>query len=224
MRLLFTIAVASYNNVANLWPVFNRWAYVPVNLLFAGTVVVVATTGLDLALADAGMAHVELGDVAVGTALGLAPVVVMVAGAGIRPLARLMADERVAHLGGAGLAYQTLVRIPLGTALGEEIVFRGVLFGLYEGYGVLVAALVSSSAFALWHGAPTLNLVRANRPDASPRAVLVALGAAFAITFVAGLFLCWLRVRSGGVAAPTALHAFVNAGATVAGVRAQRAA
>ena len=44
------------------------------------------------------------------------------------PAARpVLDDKRITGLDARGLAYQTLVRIPVGTTAWEEIAFRGVL-------------------------------------------------------------------------------------------------
>ena len=97
------------------------------------------------------------------------------------------------------------VRIPLGTAFVEEVVFRGVLLGAFLGEGTVVALIVTSATFGLWHIAPTALLVDANRL----RGVVVPAGVV--ATGVAGAFLGWLRVETGSIAAPFVLHALVNA-------------
>ncbi len=61
-------------------------------------------------------------------------------------------DARVTDASNAQAAVHLLVRIPLATALIEELVFRGVILGL----GARTAdrrraLLVSSAAFGLWH-------------------------------------------------------------------------
>ena len=61
-------------------------------------------------------------------------------------------DERIVD-GSIGLSlYHAFIRIPLGTALYEEILFRGVLFGmLARRFTPLASAVWSSLAFGLWH-------------------------------------------------------------------------
>jgi membrane protease YdiL (CAAX protease family) len=50
------------------------------------------------------------------------------------------------------LAWQVLIRIPVGTALFEETMFRGVLYGAWRRtMRWWQAAILSSVAFALWH-------------------------------------------------------------------------
>ena len=72
--------------------------------------------------------------------------------------ARLLADEKITGTGRAEAAFETFVRIPLETALAEEIIFRGVLLGLGLRSRTPVGAVVSSSIwFGLWHVYPTLG-------------------------------------------------------------------
>ena len=61
-------------------------------------------------------------------------------------------DARVTDVSNAEAAVHLLVRIPLATALVEELVFRGVILGLGVRAGDRRRALlVSSVAFGLWH-------------------------------------------------------------------------
>lgn len=59
-------------------------------------------------------------------------------------------------------------RIPRGTALGEEAMFRGALLGLFlRRHTRPTAVLASSTRFGLWHVLPTLDTL-----DANPAGVL----------------------------------------------------
>ena len=110
---------------------------------------------------------------------------------------------------------QSLVVIPLGTVLGEEFAFRGVLWSLLRrARGQGFATLVSSALFALWHVLPALGGSTANEVvtdtvgDGSGNALLVVVTVGF--TGLAGILLCELRVRSGSLLAPILLHWAVN--------------
>ena len=209
-----------YSNALNLWPPYNGPLFVPLNLTAAGLLVGVASAADDVGLDDI-VGVVTLDGFVVGAALGA-----VVGGAlllaAITPLRHVVADARVRHLRGPRLAYQTLVRVPLGTALLEEIAFRGVLLALLSSEGTSTAALISSGAFALWHVSATLNAVRANRPNAGSRGAIAAVLGAMLFTGLAGLALSYLRFASDGLAAPFALHATVNGFGTVAAVVAHR--
>jgi membrane protease YdiL (CAAX protease family) len=63
----------------------------------------------------------------------------------------------------AYVAYQTLVRIPLGTVVLEEVAFRGVVLGLGgSAYGWVWATVLSAALFGMWHALPARDLVRLN--------------------------------------------------------------
>lgn len=216
------VFLALYNNVANLIPAFNgRW-YVPINSVAAALVLAIGLGPLDLNLYEVGLSRMQAGDFALGLVLGFALTMPLFAALRWPRTTALIADRRVAGLSGAELAYQTLLRIPVGTALLEEVAFRGVLFGALRPHGAVFAAIVSSLVFGLWHISPTVNLVRANRPRASTTTIAGAVFGAIGVTALAGLLLCWLRVEGDGLLLPWAAHATLNASATVAGALAHR--
>ena len=92
-------------------------------------------------------------------ALAAVPIVAGVAAAVAVPRTRaLLADEKITGTGRAEAAFETFVRIPLETALAEEIIFRGVLLGLALRSRTPLGAVASSSIwFGLWHVYPTLG-------------------------------------------------------------------
>lgn len=79
------------------------------------------------------------------------------------------------------------------TPIGEEFLFRGVLFTLLTRYGVWLAAILSSILFALSHG---INL-------ATPVAVIVGLAAA------------WLMHKTQSVWPGVVVHAVNNASSSI---------
>jgi membrane protease YdiL (CAAX protease family) len=98
------------------------------------------------------------------------------------------------------LLWTTLVRIPIGTVVFEELAFRGVLQGLLVRRHTLGPAVVATSAlFAVWHVPGVWS--------SGPAAVVGTVAA----TFVAGLGFSWLRVRSGSLLAPILAHWATNA-------------
>jgi membrane protease YdiL (CAAX protease family) len=125
--------------------------------------------------------------------------------------AHLVADERAADLGASEIAFNMLVRIPLGTALAEELAFRGVLYGIFRRSGFAMATVGSSVAFGLWHVRPALASIRANLPDAGEWKTGLLVLSAVIVTAAAGALFCWMREKAGGIAAPWAFHATLNA-------------
>jgi uncharacterized protein len=214
--------LVAYNNVLNLWPPFNGPAYVPLNLATGLALLTIGTTTMGLDAGELGLEGDHLSGALTGLALAAALSIPLLLLARSRRTARVVADDRVAGLYGRGLAYQVLVRIPLGTAVLEEMAFRGLLFGAMAHRGEVAAAVTSSVVFGLWHVTPTHNLILANRPDVSQRAVAAGIYGAVLFTTLAGLALTYLRIRTGTLAAPLALHAALNSLATLAAVAAHR--
>ena len=109
-----------------------------------------------------------------------------------------------------------LILIPLGTVIPEELVFRGVLWGLLRrARGTRVATVVSSMLFGLWHVVAALGGGPAN--DALAGAVGsglmgTILGVLLTVVFtaVAGVVLCYVRQRSDSLLAPILLHWAAN--------------
>lgn len=124
-----------------------------------------------------------------------------------RATRHLFADQRAAQ---ANTLYETLVRIPLGTVILEEVAFRSVLPSLLDGPSRTVPSLRSSALFGLWHILPTLNALDINGiDDRTTRWQAVAGGVA--VTAVAGVALDLLRLRSRSVVAPMLVHWSANA-------------
>jgi uncharacterized protein len=189
----------------------TRHAYLVTSLAATAVLLTVFRLG-NLSWADAGLGGAGLAEgarwlpVLVGlTALGYLGAVLLPA------TRRLFLDRRAEDARPATAAYQVLVRIPLGTVVLEEVAFRGVLYGLLSHLsGTAWATTVSSVLFGLWHIPPSRDLPRLNTVAARmPAALLVP--AAVLVTALAGVLLCEVRRRSGGLLAPIALHWAINA-------------
>src|SRR5262245_7830688 len=130
------------------------------------------------------------------------------------PAARpVLRDERIAGLTGREVAYQVMVRIPLGTVLWEETAFRGVLQAALSRVMPGGAAIaVTSAVFGIWHVRPTAGALRVNELAGGPGRTLAGVGSGVAAAGAGGGVLSWLRVRSGSLAAPMLLHLATNCG------------
>ncbi|HET9547018.1 MAG TPA: CPBP family intramembrane glutamic endopeptidase, partial [Desertimonas sp.] len=132
-------------------------------------------------------------------------------------LDELFNDRRVDG-GIARLIYEVSVRIPLGTVLVEEIAFRGALPAVFAKHmSTFRAVVVSSALFGLWHVLPSLNLARVNPVFETLLGTGLAgklAGVAIAVvgTFLLGMWLCFLRYRSGSILAPIIVHVASNTG------------
>jgi membrane protease YdiL (CAAX protease family) len=134
---------------------------------------------------------------------------------------RFFEDGTLVDLAVVGMLYQVVIRIPLGTALFEEVAFRGVLFAtLARGGSTPTAAVVSSVAFGFWHVLPTLGRLDLNPAGGYAVNGLAEVGlvALFVVvTAAAGLGFVWLRRRSGSLLAPIVAHAGINCSAFLLG-------
>lgn len=220
--LVVSIVVVAYNNLINRWPPFHGAAYVPVNLAFATIVTLVVAIPL-------GLSPTQLGLAADAVDVLFPLILVAIAATGLLGIARSrhahrIADRRVTDMDRSELVWYVLVRIPLGTAVTEELIFRGVLFAVWRdaGASTLIAALCSSVAFGLWHIGPTVTGLRINDLATSARRVWSAVAGAVLFTTLAGLGLTWLRVESAGLLGPVILHAGVNSVGALAAVLASR--
>lgn len=210
---LFTLAIAAVLLLWNNAVQATAWAgtlYVPLNLTAAVMLVLVARM--------TGFSRRELGfspqqwRSGLRWGLGAAAVVAAVLGValGVPGLNPLLEDGRYEGLEAPGLLYLAFVRIPLGTALWEEVAFRGVLFGVWERWrGPVSAAIGSSVVFGLWHVRPTIGLAVANDIEGVLGIVAVTVGGVI-VTTVAGLIFVALRTRSGSVLAPIIAHTSTN--------------
>ena len=197
-------------------------AYVPVNLAAAGLAVGLGHAG-GAGWDELGLARQNLGR---GLRLGLLTVLpiaaVVATGVALTASRQFFVDARFTDLGTGQTLYELLIRIPLGTALSEELIFRGALLGLYlRRHTFLKAALFSSLAFGLWHVVTAMGSVQSNAAGevlASPAAQAAGVAATVVATGVAGMVFCWLRRRSGSVLAPAITHAALNGLAVVGGL------
>ena len=215
-RMLLVLAVSTgligWSLVGNL--VFGETLYVVRNLLLTVGLLALARyhgtswsdLGLDRSSWTTGLrwggiaALVVAVAVAIGTALG----------DHVGPVAALLADAR-ADLPRPELLYHALIRIPLGTALFEEVAFRGVLLGLLlRGVSPWAAVGWSSVVFGLWHVAPTIVALRLNDVAVVSSDGLLAILGAVAVTTVAGVLFSWLRLASGSLLAPVLAHWATN--------------
>ncbi|MGH2794298.1 MAG: CPBP family intramembrane glutamic endopeptidase [Actinomycetota bacterium] len=219
---LLGVALVIYNGLVNLWPLFHGGAYVPLNLAAAGLVAIVGGFAFDLSAAGMGFTSGWGTDLVVGAGLGLALAAPVLGMAWLPRMRRFVADERMRGVTGAALAYKTLIRVPLGTALLEELAFRGVLYGAWLGEGVVFATVASAAAFGLWHVTPARDMIRLNRPSASRAAVLTWIGGTIVVTGLAGAGFALLRDATNGIAAPFALHATLNSMTSLGAAKALR--
>jgi uncharacterized protein len=216
--LWLSAALLLWSLVANLG--LGERLYLTRNLVL-GVLVLALARQVGLTTTELGLGRAQLGK---GARWGVAAVAVVafaltlgVALADrVAPIAALLADQR-ANMSTPELIYQATVRIPLGTALFEELVFRGVLLALLARQaGTWRATVLSSVVFGLWHVAPTIVTLRINDVPPTSAAGIGAIVSTVLVTVVAGVLFCLLRWRSGSLLAPVLAHWATNALALLA--------
>jgi membrane protease YdiL (CAAX protease family) len=144
------------------------------------------------------------------------------AGVAIPATRRYFVDQRVIGVGAGTTAFDLLVRIPIGTAVSEELIFRGAVLGVALRHRTPMAAVALASAmFGLWHVFPTLDTLHLNPAgslvEGSALKTAGAVVGTVAVTAAAGVGFCWLRLRANSIAAPIIAHGVLNAAAFLGG-------
>jgi membrane protease YdiL (CAAX protease family) len=213
--------LAAYNNVIHRHPWHHR-RYVELNACATGAALSAAMAS-GLTPADLGVEGLAPGRLGAGLAAAVAGGwLVAAAVPATRPV---LGDKRITSLDGRAIAYQALVRIPVGTVLWEEAAFRGVLqAALRRVMPGAAAVAVTSGVFGIWHIRPTVQALRVNGLAGNRNQAAARVLAGVAVTTAGGAFLSWLRERSGTLAAPVLLHLAINTGGLVAAWAAMGAA
>lgn len=213
IAVVVAAGLLAYGAVSDL--VIGDAYYTVRNLVAAGLLLFVAW-GRQLSLESLGMSPdrfvvgVRWGT---GAVLLLALVVAVATGlADHVPAVETLMSDRRADLEEAALLHHGLIRIPLGTALFEELAFRGVLLALFLAVmSPVQAVLWSSVLFGLWHISSTMVTLRINEVIVTSPPGLSAIVGAVLLTTLAGVAFCLLRFLSGSLVAPILAHWGANA-------------
>jgi len=167
-------------------------------------------TTADLGLAVARVKASALWGVALGLVLAL-PLVAFIALAPFLTGEPVRAGE-IDDLSGSEMAIRLAFRVPVGTALFEEVAFRGILYATWlRATDLRRTVLGTGVVFALWHTVITFRSVtEAQVVESAPLVALGYLGSLLGL-FVGGAAFALLRWRTGGVAGPFFFHWIVVA-------------
>ena len=112
-----------------------------------------------------------------------------------------------------GLLFFTLVSyvagltINLVAALGEELMWRGLLWEQLKGLGFVPASLTIGAIWGFWH-APMVWLIGLNYPSTP---LWIGLAMMLLVCLTLSPILCYLRARGDSILVPAAFHGTINA-------------
>lgn len=204
----------------------KRW-HTPANLAAAALLTAFASragaTGVDLGL-DPGRTRAGW---SLGWKVALPVAGGVLAGIALPATRELFTGDESMNMPAGDAAFDAAVRIPFGTVVPEELIFRGALMGLLlRRHGPWKAAAITSGVFGIWHVLPTLDNLQSN--PAGDKADTYAFGHGLAtlgtvgLTAAAGMGFSWLRLATGSVVAPMIAHLAINETATLGGRVAKR--
>lgn len=217
---LLIIGILAYGSI--LAKYIPRKAHIGSNLLAAGLTVLLGIF-LGLSFPQMGLTlHGVTKIIIVSIAATLAIFLVTFLVSFIPFLKRIFLGESFANARARTVFFEAGFRIPLGTALVEEILFRGVLLGaLLQSYSPVAAGIIAAIVFGLWHIVPSINSIESNNAvqeklRAKSLHTASSVAAIVLVTTIAGLFFNWLRIVSGTIFTTWAVHWAINSSGAVA--------
>jgi uncharacterized protein len=202
--------LAGHNLIQNR--LLNEGGYVTGNLaVTAGLILIGRHAGLRWDEMGLGRGDLRKG-FSIGATVALASFSLAVLISRLPAVGSRLHDERVATDSVTDAVRRAVTRFPLGTALFEEVSFRGVLPPLLARGGATPSGdLASAVAFAVWHLIPTHHALTINDVGESGWARLGGTVMGAAAAGFAGYGLSWLRRKTGSLLAPWLVHGSVNA-------------
>lgn len=177
----------------------------------AGLVLLARADGLDRR--DLGLGQVTGRVARAALLLAAGTAVVLLVGTRIPGIDTAYLDDRVVGMGAGEVAVAALVRVPVGTALLEELAFRGVLLAmLSRRYGMARGVAGSCIAFGAWHLLPSLGITSGNAALGSALGSSALASAAVGVVAagLVGALFCLLRIRLDHLVVPWAVHTTAN--------------
>lgn len=208
------ILLVLYNNLVSLLPAQAQeryaWALVLGEMAALAVAVVWALRWAGLGRAEAGLAERRpLRNALLGAGLGslvICPVVIYF----LFPVGVPRGEidyEGAAGMTLGGFLLWALVQQPLGTALFEEAMYRGLLQGLaVRAWGLSRGLLFVAGAFAVSHLVINHRTVQETAVGEAPALAIAAQVASLVGLAVGSLLMSVLRLRTGGLAAPVSFH------------------
>ena len=208
--LLVSVLLLLYSNLTSLFEAERREEFLLYSNLGLLSLLLLWARWAGFTLPELGLAGARarasaFWGIALGLVLALPPVAFIA-------LAPFVTGEPVQagdinDLSGSEMALRLAFRIPVGTALFEELAFRGVLYASWlRATDLRRTVLGTGTVFALWHVVITFKTVAESEVvEAAPLIALGYLGSLLGL-FVGGAAFALLRWRTGGVAGPFFFH------------------
>lgn len=211
--LALAALLAIYGNLVSLSPEEARqrfdWAYILGNLALMAALLFWARRWGGLSLAAIGLSRQRLLRSALqgGALAALVSVPVVLFFAFPLVVEEPIRYEAAEEMSVGGFLLWALLKEPVGTALFEEVAFRGLLqaravAALSLRRGIAATAL----AFALWHLVINYRTIQETNVADSPALAALAQVGSLAGLFLGGLFLSLLRHHTGNLAGPIVFH------------------
>src|SRR3972149_5067459 len=213
--LLLSVLLLLYGNLTSLAEPERREDFLPYSNLGLLSLLLLWCRWAGFTTADLGLAVARVKASAIwGVVFGLVLALALVAFIALAPFLTgepVRAGE-IDDLSGSEMAIRLAFRVPVGTALFEEVAFRGILYAAWlRATDLRRTVLGTGVVFAFWHTVITFRSVtEAEVVDSAP---LIALGYAGSLLglFVGGAAFALLRWRTGGGAGPVFFHWIVVA-------------
>jgi tRNA pseudouridine32 synthase/23S rRNA pseudouridine746 synthase len=226
VEVLAAIIILSYGVLMAKYlpPRHHYIANVIMVLIALGTATVF---GVNLGEMGLGLNELLFGTI-IGLAISAIIVLAVLISAAIRHVRPFFIGNPLTHAPLKRRIYESFIRIPLSTALVEELLFRGFFLGLLlQNNSVGFALFWSSVVFGLWHIAPTLNTLGDNQAaqaiaKRSKSHKFISVMGTVVTTAIAGALFSWLRLFTGSLATPWLVHWSINASGIAGGSVAKR--
>ncbi len=211
--ILLSVILVAYNVLFSLLPSeLLNLLYVPANLVFAAIIFLGARKLLGISYADVGLRSDTLKKGTIwGFSVGLTIVIILSLGIYFLGfMDRLSSSYEANPTTLADLLFRIFIRIPLGTALVEEILFRGILIALLVSNGLsnIKCILISCIVFGLWH----IGLALKVDPEIQlfSWAWLTTAMGTIGMGLIGGLVFAFMRFWTNSLVAPMLVHWLIN--------------
>lgn len=208
--LFLSVLLLLYSNLTSLFEPDRREAFLIYSNLGLMSLLLLWCRWAGFSLSDLGLAAAQVKASALwGAVLGLLLALPPVAFIALAPIVTgepVQAGE-INDLSGSEVALRVALRVPVGTALFEEVAFRGILYAVWlRATDLRRTVLGTGVVFALWHMVITFkSVLEAEVVEWAPLVALGYIGSLLGL-FAGGVAFALLRWRAGGVGGPFFFH------------------